>query len=99
MSSIYISSFDCAAATKALAASSGDVNVLWPFCCAVERVATQPVRRTTSAVSFTRSIKRDFFNFSFVRPMGLPSQLYNEDHREKLRTLLVGPPATTVRSS
>src|SRR5258708_2557322 len=49
--SIPFSSLFRAAATSALLASSGDENVFWPCCCAMELVGKHPVKRIVTAAN------------------------------------------------
>src|SRR5208337_1733272 len=67
ISSIALSSLLCTAVTSALLASSGDENVLWPGCCAMDRVGKHPTRRIATAANFVRLAQQNLSKFSFIR--------------------------------
>ena len=48
------SSLFWAAVTSALLASSGEENVFWPVCCAMERVGKHAVKRIATAANSAR---------------------------------------------
>jgi len=57
ISSNSFSSLLCSAVNSALLASSGDENVLWPACCAIERLGKHPAKRIASVASRERRVQ------------------------------------------
>src|SRR5271165_2284566 len=72
ISSIALSSLLCTAVTSALLAASGDENVFWPSCCAMEKVEKHPVKRTAIAANLGLA-QWNLLIFSFVRCIWLLS--------------------------
>src|SRR5208282_3226174 len=70
-------------ATSASLASSGDENVFWPCCCAMERVGKHTIRRMATAANSGRLAQRNPPRFSFARRIGL---LSNSKFHNPLRT-------------
>src|SRR5580698_7840670 len=67
MSSIVFSSLLWIAVNSALPASSGDENVLWPGCCAADRMDKQTAKRTAITASLVTLVQANLSNFSSVR--------------------------------
>src|SRR5258707_4914226 len=70
---IPFSSLFRAAVTNALLASSGDENVFWPCCCAMELVGKHPVKTITTAANSGKLPQLNLPKLSFVRAMWLLS--------------------------